>query len=265
MILSSLIFSFSSGKASPEWIHSEKAEGKSKLKITELKNFSPVSRCIGKKPVFTKPNPITSLKPSLVSSAGPDGYGYTWVDSDGGGVVYQWIDITTTGNPIGSADWYSRSGYDRLDDGTAGPYLLGFNFFYQGQTFNQIFIGTNGALSFTCDTLTKDGFFYNGWIPTMIFPNVLSVFWNDLDLSGPFGGGSVYKWTNNSDTFIVEYWKVRPFVTSATPDTVTFEVILCSTDSSITYQYHLSLINIIMSPLPTVLTVDIRSDWIQLL
>jgi len=225
MILSSLIFSFSSGKT-------RNAEEMSKLKITELKNFSP------EKPVFTKPNPITSLKPSLASSAGPDGYGYTWVDSDGGGVVYQWIDITTTGNPIGSADWYSRSGYDKLDDGTAGPYLLGFNFFYQGQTFNQIFIGTNGALSFTCDTLTKDGFFYNGWIPTMIFPNVLSVFWNDLDLSGPFGGGYVYKWTNNSDTFVVEYWKVRPFVTSATPDTVTFEVILCSTDSSITYQYH---------------------------
>ena len=231
VILSSLIFNVSLGKTS-------NSEQMSKLKVTELKNFSPVSRSIGKKPVLTKPNPIGPLKSSLASSGGSDGYGYTWVDSDGGGVGYQWRDIVSSGNLIGSADWYSRSGYDKLDDGTAGPYLLGFNFFYQGQTFNSVYIGTNGALSFTCDTLTKDGYFYYSWIPNMIFPNVLSVFWNDLNLGGSYGGGSVYTRSNYLDSFIVEYRKVKPFVTSATPDTVTFEVILTSTDSSITYQYH---------------------------
>jgi hypothetical protein len=231
VILSSLIFSVSWGKTS-------NSEQMSKLKVTEPKSFSPVLRGLGKKPVLTQPNSIGSFKPSSVSSGGPDGYGYTWVDSDGGGVVYQWRDITTTGTLIGAADWYSRSGYDKLDDGTAGPFPLGFDFFYQGQTFNSVYISTNGALSFTCDTLTRDGYFYNGWIPNMNFPNVLSAFWNDLDLSGPYGGGYVYRWTNNLDSFLVEYRKVKPFVTSATPDTVTFEVILCSTDSSITYQYH---------------------------
>ena len=51
--------------------------------------------------------------------------------------------------------------------------------------------------------------------------------------------GSAYYWTNNADTFIITYENV-PFWTPTSPYTGsnTFQVILCGTDSSITYQYE---------------------------
>jgi len=176
---------------------------------------------------------------SLTPYSGPDGYGYTYLDSDDiGGPTFNWIEISSSGTKITS--WYTRSGsnYNAQDDGTAGPFALGFDFVYNGQTFNQIYIGTNGAVSFTQDTLTDDGFFYNAWIPGMRFSDVLSPFWNDLNLHPAYlGGGSIYYWSNSSDSFVVQYQRVKPWVNSPTSDVVTFQVILCKSDSSINFQY----------------------------
>ncbi len=176
---------------------------------------------------------------SLTPYSGPNGYGYTYLDTDDPeGPIYSWIEISSIGTAIQSHQWYSRPGGYPKDDGTAGPFSIGFDFIYNGQTFNQVYIGTNGAVSFTEDTLTYDGWFSNTWIPGMKFSNALAPFWNDLNLDDSYyGGGTVYWWSNSTDSFVVEYKDVKPYADAPTPDSVTFELILTSRDSSITFQY----------------------------
>lgn len=174
-------------------------------------------------------------------AGGPDSYGYTWIDSDtAGGPTYSWIEISSFGTRIEDYEWYSVGGHP-LDDGTAGPFSLGFSFFYEGTWFNEIYIGTNGALSFTCDDLTYDGYFsgLNYYVPGLIFPDAIVPFWADINLDTSYyhGGGDVYYWTNNTDMFIVEYYHVKPCANEPNDDSVTFEIILSGADSSITFQY----------------------------
>ncbi len=169
---------------------------------------------------------------------GPDSYGYTWLDSDTtGGPIYSWVEISGYGTRIEDYEWQSSG--NPSDDGTAGPYSLGFSFYYEGTLFDEIYVGTNGVLSFTCDDLTYDGYFRDAPVPRLRFPNAVVPFWNDLNLDpATYGGGDVYYWTNNADSFVVEYYKVKPYDDSPTADTVTFEVILFGVDSSITFQYQ---------------------------
>jgi hypothetical protein len=172
---------------------------------------------------------------------GPDSYGYTWLDSDTvGGPPYSWIEISGFGTHIEDYEWQSIGPYP-LDDGTAGPYYLGFSFFYETGMFDSIYIGTNGVLSFTCSDLTDNGYFYtDGSVPGLKFPDAVVPFWNDLNLdtSVYYGGGDVYYWSNNTDMFIVEYLNVKACVYEPPSDSVTFQIILSSIDSSITYQYQ---------------------------
>ena len=170
------------------------------------------------------------------SLGGPNSYGYTWLDSDdAGGPTYTWIDISSSGTAVEDTEWKSPETWPE-DDGTAGPYYLGFEFVYMGNTYDSIYIGTNGILSFTESDLTREGYFHYGWIPYLKFRNVLAPFHTDLNLEEPSGGGNVYYWTNSADSFIVQY-NIKPFAYPSTNDTTFFEVILSKADSSITYQY----------------------------
>lgn len=191
---------------------------------------------------LNKPERVT--KALYSSFGGPDGYGYTWLDSDTTGEpVYNWIEIDTIGTRIEDSQWYTIGPYP-VDDATAGPFYIGFDFPFHRLIFDSIYIGTNGLVSFSDSDLTYDGYFSyyydDSWIPQMRFSNVLSVFYRDLNLNpGTNGGGDIYYWTNpDSDTFIVEYKNVKPYSDSVTTDTVTFQIILTTTDSSITYQYQ---------------------------
>jgi len=175
------------------------------------------------------------------SSGGTNGYGYTWIDSDTtSGPTYNWIEISTIGTRIQDYQWYSP-GSNPLDDGTAGPFPIGFSFQYNHSVFDSVYIGTNGIVSFSDNDLTNQGYFYAGaHIPQMIFPNPLAVFWNDLSLdpNAGYGGGDIYYWSNYLDTFIVEYKNVKPYSDSLTSDNVTFQIILTRSDSSINFQYQ---------------------------
>lgn len=175
------------------------------------------------------------------SFGGPNGYGYAWIDSDTtSGPTYNWIEISTIGTRIQDTQWHSP-GPNTLDDGTAGPFPIGFSFPYNHSVFDSIYIGTNGLISFSDGDLTYDGYFYShAHIPQMIFSNPLAAFWNDLSLDPNvgYGGGDIYYWTNSLDTFIVEYKNVKPYSDSVTSDNVTFQIILTKSDSCITFQYQ---------------------------
>ena len=71
----------------------------------------------------------------------PDAYGYHWIDSDSTwGPKYNWIDIQDTGTVISGLD-YSFEGY-------VGPFPIGFDFNFYGNTYKQFYVQSNGLISF---------------------------------------------------------------------------------------------------------------------
>ncbi len=155
-------------------------------------------------------NPLTGF-------GGPDAFGYRWTDSyEANGPVYNWIDISGSGSII---DAYFHS--------NTGPYELGFDFSYYGNTFDSIRVCSTGWLSFTSDSNA----FNNQGLPHSSEPNnMLAVFWDDLNLDN---GGAIY-YQALADKFIVQFEDVRHFLGSHIHET--FQVILYS-DGSIVYQY----------------------------
>ena len=157
----------------------------------------------------------------MAGFGGPDGSGYTWMDSDeAGGPVYDWVDISTDGLEVGSGD-----------DSSHGPFALQFPFNYYGTIHNEVRVCTNGFMSFT-STSTAYG---NQGIPDAGDPNdLLAVFWDDLN---PNDGGTIY-YKSEADRFIVQWEEVRHYAYDDNGLPVTFQVIL-NADGSIIYQYEL--------------------------
>ena len=78
--------------------------------------------------------------PVIFDTGGPDSLGYVWEDNDnGGGPIYEWIDITSIGIQVTGL----------ADDNTVGPVGMGFDFPYYGYTVNQMWIGSNGCIPFS--------------------------------------------------------------------------------------------------------------------
>ncbi len=71
------------------------------------------------------------------TSGGPDGYGYTWVDSNNpNGPVYNWIDIESTNNLVSGLG----------DDNIIGSFPIAcFNYYLY--TFSALSIVSNGYIS----------------------------------------------------------------------------------------------------------------------
>lgn len=165
------------------------------------------------------------------AQGGPDAYGYTWLSStDVGGPTFNWIDISGAGTQITGL----------LDDNVVGPFNIGFSFRYYWSDYTQVKVGSNGWVRFGTGTQNIAHCF-----PTMPTAggsggdNFLAVLMNDLNFAGAGNYGEAYYWTNNVDSFIVQYDSVPQWV-QANPDYTghrTFQVILDASDSSITFQY----------------------------
>ncbi len=153
----------------------------------------------------------------IAGFGGPDAFGYSWTDSEeAGGPAFDWIDISGSGSSIPSSD-----------DGNTGPYNLGFDFSFYGNTFDSIRVCTNGWLSFNS---TSTAYSHDG-IPNGAAPNnLLAAFWDDLN---PTSGGTIY-YESIGGQFIVQYEAVQHYG-GGSPET--FQVIL-NADGSIFYQYE---------------------------
>ncbi|SVD98744.1 uncharacterized protein METZ01_LOCUS451598, partial [marine metagenome] len=67
------------------------------------------------------------------------GIGHRWSDSDTeGGPTFAWQDISETGTEIIGLE----------DDNAVGPYDIGFDFMMYGDTYRQVYIHSNGVISF---------------------------------------------------------------------------------------------------------------------
>ena len=169
-------------------------------------------------PAFPDPTPF--------DQGGPDAYGYRWVDNDGGGgPTFNWIDITGNGTRL----------VGLADDNNIGPIAMGFEFPYYWYTVNHMWIGSNGYISFSYSTNYAHPF-TSIPCPDTLPNDLLAVLTGDLDFTR---GGQCWYYSNNVDSFIVSWIDVPPFSADHGLDdsTHTFQMILASVDSSITFQY----------------------------
>jgi subtilisin family serine protease len=155
--------------------------------------------------------------PVLQGQGGPDATGYRWIDSDElGGPTFDWVDITTIGTLV------SMSG----DDENTGPYPIGFDFEFYGNTFDEFRVCTNGFMSFTSTSTA----YSNQPIPNAGAPeNLVAPFWDDMN---PSSVDRVYYY--NDGTRLIVEWYDMPHYETGGP--YTFEAILYPT-GEIVYQY----------------------------
>jgi hypothetical protein len=154
-------------------------------------------------------------------TGGPDGYGYSWVDSD---------TIEHPNVPIYS--WINSNGGTALglgDDATVNV-ALPFPFRYYENVYNDIWICSNGFVNFGSSGYSSLG---NGSIPNTTTPNnAIYAYWDDLD---PTEGGEIYYKTISGPNRFVIIWD-DIYHNAATGQGISFEIVLYE-NGSILMQY----------------------------
>jgi hypothetical protein len=145
------------------------------------------------------------------SYGGPDQFGYLWTDSDEpGGPTYGWVDISTKGTPVALTD-----------DGFAGPISLGFDFPLYENSYNEVYIGSNGILTFGAGSNSR----LNTDLPTSNEPNnLIAMWWDDLD--PPEGGTVYYYYDAAEEQFIVSFENIQNYISGGGTGSLTFQAIL---------------------------------------
>jgi hypothetical protein len=173
---------------------------------------------------------LLSVNMANAGSGGPDAYGYIWKDDlEPTGPVFNWIDILALpGHTLVE---------DLSDDNTHGPIHMNFNFHYYWYDVNQFWVGSNGYIAFQSAQLSAPFPF----IPSTSLPqNFIMPFGTDLNFDGVGNNAECYYWISpNSDSLVVS-WIDVPFWDPIAPSYSglnTFQVILSTVDSSITFQY----------------------------
>jgi len=171
---------------------------------------------------------IASTTTSLfAATGGPDSYGYIWKDSnEPDGPVYEWIDITGTGQPV----------FGLGDDNVVGPYTMETDhpFYWYGR--KNVWIGSNGYIAFSAGNIASP-------FPTIPLAggvnDYIAAMMADLTFDG--GGNLSQCWFRDEvQRTIISYINV-PFWTATAPGYTgsnTFQIILDKNDSTITVQYQ---------------------------
>ena len=167
---------------------------------------------------------------SFEGQGGPDLFGYKWIDSDEPtGPAYIWNDISTTGTLVSS--WTPTGTFDPEDEGIAGPFQLGFNFKFYGNTKTQVYINTNGIILFGN---VSSNIFTNASVPTSDTPNeFIAPFWDDLD--GRTQGTVHYK--QESNRFIIQFTNWQKYSGTGS---LTFQIVLNSNGKILFYYNNMA-------------------------
>ncbi|HID63957.1 MAG TPA: peptidase S8 [Anaerolineae bacterium] len=130
-----------------------------------------------------------------------------------------WIDITADSTILS------------LGDDDAQRIALPFDFRFYGTTYNELWVSSNGLVSFANGYTT----WANGCLPSTSTPNnAIYAFWDDLRPADGGGGGTIYAKQVDSETFVVEWHEVSHYGSSGHE---TFEIIL-KQDDTISLQYQ---------------------------
>ncbi|MDX1421239.1 MAG: M36 family metallopeptidase, partial [Rubricoccaceae bacterium] len=156
-----------------------------------------------------------------LGSGGPDLFGYKWIDSDEpGGPAFSFVDIGDTGTAVPLSD-----------DQLSGAIALPFAFPFYGVDYNEVYISSNGWLSFTPETSSHLG---NDPIPDSGTPNaIIAMYWDDLDPGGALG--DVLYQDMGDGRFVVQFDNV-PHYPDGNGEVSTFQAIL-SQSGQVLLQY----------------------------
>ncbi len=159
---------------------------------------------------------ITGTAPA-VADGGPDLFGYVWQNYP----TFTWVEANDSGTAV-----------HLVDDEVAGPFPIGFDFDFYGETYSQFYVSANGRLMFEEQPET----FKIPCIPsTAPYLNYIALYWDDLD---PETSGVVYYETIGTEPdrlLIVEWDHVMHF--GSTTDTVTAEIVLAEKTAHLALQY----------------------------
>lgn len=118
---------------------------------------------------------ISMLFPSALFAltGGPDEFGYTFYDSNEEGVTeFSWIEIQNTGSQLTLSN-----------DSVSGAIPVGFDFYFYGKKYSDVYISSNGFIGFNSDM--QDGCCEGSSIPSAdSINNIIAAVWTDLDPSG---------------------------------------------------------------------------------
>jgi len=155
-------------------------------------------------------HPLRTSQSSPQDTGGPDDFGYTWDDS----VPYSWV--ISSNYQIGPSGRNSSLLVD-----------IGFDFKFYENTYNQVYISTNGLLVFGGNHFGCCG------IHPMPRPgppnNVIAPYWYELAVGKDYNIGSVIYFNITSGTeqiFVVEWDNVTDCCNSGATDYKTFQVLL---------------------------------------
>lgn len=166
------------------------------------------------------------------TSGGPDTYGYIWRDSnDPNGPTFNWIDISALPGVV------TVTGL--ADDNIKGPFSLNVPFHYYWYDPATFWIGSNGYIGFSSTAVAS---------PFPIIPspsliqNYLAGMTCDItftDINGVDIPGVTCQVWQSTDTLIATWTDVPFWAQGGTGymGSNTFQIILSTVDSSITYQY----------------------------
>ncbi len=177
-----------------------------------------------------KDNPKETGGMASRGMGGPDLFGYKWIDSnEPNGPQYIWDDISTSGTLV--TNWIPTGTWDPKDEGYAGPIPIGFNFKFYGNPKTQLYISSNGIVTFapiTTNIITNQS------IPNTAHPNdFISPFWDDLD--GRTQGTVHTKQDGNK--FIVQFTSWQRYPGSGS---LTFQVVLYQSGKILVYYNNMS-------------------------
>ncbi|HKK20225.1 MAG TPA: C25 family peptidase C-terminal domain-containing protein, partial [candidate division Zixibacteria bacterium] len=156
----------------------------------------------------------------VANFGGPDTYGHSWVDSDDqGGPAYGWVDISTLGTPVTLGD-----------DAFSDAIPIGFGFPYYDSVYTQLYIGSNGILTFDVGSGSRN----NLALPVGSMKSLLAMYWDDLD---PRKGGNIYYYEDvAAGRFVVSFVDIKFYYSTTGTGTTSFQAIL-NADGTILLQY----------------------------
>lgn len=156
------------------------------------------------------------------ATASSDNFGYTREDSG-----YGWSDASTG----------TKVAFEQVDDSFVGPIDIGFDFKFYENSYTQLYISTNGILTFG----SGDSYARNETIPLDTAPNnLIAPFWDDLalEVQGSSTSGNVYyqiKGVSPNRYFVVQWQEVISRVGEG--GILTFQALLYE-NGDIKFQYQ---------------------------
>ena len=163
------------------------------------------------------------------TSGGPDAYGYTWKNSShtSNPPSYNWVDITTRGDQVTGL----------ADDNVVGPFPIPAGFQYYWYPVSQIWIGSNGYISFNGVNMASP---FPSSVPSPAGGNDwLAPHMADLNFSGSNNPAQCYFYANQDSLVVsfinVPYWSVTAPGYSGSNS---FQIVWTKADKHIQFNYQ---------------------------